>query len=56
VITIRGGRAQDGLWILWWPLSFIAYIYIEVASTSGPSSPSSHERMDHDPLSKFNAL
>jgi hypothetical protein len=34
----------------------IAYTHIKVASTSRPSSPSSHKRMDHDPLSKFSAL
>jgi hypothetical protein len=36
-----------------WPLSFFYIAYIASASTSRPSTPSSHERMDHDPLPKF---
>jgi hypothetical protein len=58
-ITIRGGRAQAGLWAYGGLYHFLAYfhiIYIATASTSGPSTPSSHERMDHDPLPKFSTL
>jgi tRNA(Ile2) C34 agmatinyltransferase TiaS len=48
MITIRGGRAQVVMWIFMVAYIIIAYTHIKVASTSRPSSPSSHKRMDHD--------